>query len=361
MGQQSNLCFWIIIIGIPIGFLCLVSDILFPFIASFIIAYFLHPTISRLHRKGISRTVATLGIMSLFFLIMGLISLLLAPALYNELLMLAAKVPEYITFAQKEVIPKISRFAYDLSPELVHTVTRNIGNFSSYILSFFVKVSTNIINSGATIVNILSLIFITPIVTFYTLRDWKKITASLERLYPPHHSTVIHEQISLIDQTLSGYLRGQLNVCLIMSIFYVTALSIMGLDFSLIIGIISGMLMFIPYVGAFVGLIIGCIICILQYGDLFHLAILLAIYCTGQVLESFFITPRLIGANVGLHPIWVIFGMLAGGSLFGFVGVLLAIPLTAIIGVLVRFSIKQYLASSLFRKNNLHSRTDTPS
>lgn len=358
MCQRSTLFTWILIIGVPILFLCSVSNILFPFIVSFIIAYFLHPTISRIERIGISRPIATLGIMSLFFASMGLIFLFVAPALYSELLMLINKLPEYIHFAQEELVPKLSTLANKISPDLMATVTKNIGNFSSHALTFFLKLSSNILNSGVTLVNILSLIFITPIVTFYTLRDWKKITVSLERLYPPRYATTIHEQILHIDQTLSGYLRGQINVCLILSVFYVLALSLIGIEFSLFVGIISGMLVFIPYVGVMVGLTISCIIAFLQYGDLFHMLLITAIFVIGQVMEGFFITPKLVGDKVGLHPVWIIFGMLAGGSLFGFTGVLLAIPLTAVIGVLVRFSIQQYLASSLFQKNQFQSTPD---
>jgi predicted PurR-regulated permease PerM len=361
MLQRSHLFIWIGIIGVPLLFLCLVHDILFPFVVSFIIAYFLHPTVNRIHRYGISRTIATFGIMSIFFIILGSILVFLLPALYGELITLATKIPEYITLAKTEFFPKLDKFLDRFSPNLMHKLMDNLGNLSSYLITFLINVSKNIITSGATLVNILSLIFITPVITFYVLRDWNKIMTHIPKLCPPAYTDTIHEQISLIDRTLSGYLRGQIHVCFILSIYYVIGLALIGLDFSLFIGIMSGMLAFIPYVGILVGLATGLVIAFLQYGDLLHLLLVLTVFATGQALEGAVFTPRLVGNQVGLHPVWIIFGLFAGGSLFGFTGILLAIPITAVIGILVRFGISKYLASSLFRKKKTRSKTYAPS
>ena len=348
----------IILISI-IAFLCLISNILFPFVISLIIAYFLHPAVTRLHRLGISRTLATFGIMSVFFISFGALLILLAPTLYNELEMLVTHIPEYFASAKQVVFPKLSNLLHHFSPDTLSQIMTGLSDFSTYFLSFMMNMTKNIWDSGVALINILSLIFITPVVTFYVLRDWKHILECIHTLFPPKYRPAIETQLQRIDETLSGYLRGQIHVCLCLSIFYVISLSLVGLDFALFVGITSGILAFIPYVGVFFGLITSLIIAFFQFGDSFHLLLVLAVFILAQILESMFITPKLVGDKVGLHPVWVIFGMLAGSSLFGFTGLLLAIPVSAVLGVLVRFSREQYLASPLFTTKKRTSKPDT--
>lgn len=344
-----------------LAFLCSISNVLFPFVVSLIIAYFLHPVVTRIHACGISRTLATSFILSLFFIVLGLLTLLLAPSIYHELSTLVTELPGYVTLAKEELLPEISRFLRHFSPDILSQIMTSLSDVSSYFITFLVDVSKNIWNSGMTLLNVLSLIFITPLVTFYILRDWNYIVTTIRRLLPPKYLPTIQEQLSRIDHTLSGYLRGQINVCLCMAVFYTISLFSIGLHFALVVGITSGLLTFIPYIGVVFGLTVSLLIAAFQFSDPLSLGLVIGIFILGQMIEGMFITPKLIGSKIGLHPVWIIFALLAGGSLFGFTGMLLAIPVSAVIGVLIRFSIEQYLASSLFRTKKQTTKPDTSS
>ena len=172
--------------------------------------------------------------------------------------------------------------------------------------------------------------------------------AKINTWLPPAYAPTIREQIRLIDNALSGYIRGQTNVCLLLGTFYAIGLSLVGLDFGLFIGLGTGLLSFIPYVGIMFGLVVGLIVAFFQFGDMTHISIVLGIFVLGQIIEGNFITPKLVGDKVGLHPVWIIFGMLAGAALFNFIGILLAVPVTAMIAVLVRFGLNKYLNSGFY-------------
>ena len=203
--------------------------------------------------------------------------------------------------------------------------------------------------------NLLSLLFITPIVTFYVLRDWDIMMEKISSWLPQKHRSVILEQFRLIDITLAGYIRGQTNVCLLLGTFYAIGLMLVGLDFGFVIGFMTGILSFIPYVGLLVGMSVGLCVAFVQFGGLEgigSIGIVAAIFVVGQVIEGNFVSPKLVGDKVGLHPLWIMFGMLAGAALFGFVGVLISVPMTAVIGVLMRFMLSKYLNSSLYLENS---------
>jgi predicted PurR-regulated permease PerM len=180
------------------------------------------------------------------------------------------------------------------------------------------------------------------------LRDWDDIVARFDRLLPRPYEHVIREQLSIIDDTLAGFIRGQLNVCLLMSIVYGLGLTLVGLKFGIIIGLAAGLLVIVPYVGFLICFLIGMGVAFFQFDSMQDVGMVLAVFVAGQIIESNFVTPKLVGEKVGLHPVWIIFGMLAGASLFGFVGVLLAVPLTAVAGVLIRFATARYLESSYY-------------
>ena len=194
-----------------------------------------------------------------------------------------------------------------------------------------------------------ALILITPVVAFYLLDDWDHIVARVDNLLPRSHADTIRTQVGIINQTLAGFLRGQMNVCLILSTYYAVLLSILGLHFSIVIGISTGMLVIVPYAGWALGAIIGIGVALFQFDSHAHTGAIAGVFLAGQVLEGYFLTPKLVGKKVGLHPVWIIFGMLCGAALFGFVGVLLAVPVTAVLGVLIRFATQHYLLSGYYR------------
>jgi predicted PurR-regulated permease PerM len=198
------------------------------------------------------------------------------------------------------------------------------------------------------IANLLSLFFITPVVTFYLLRDWDRIVAKIDALLPRQHAGVIRAQSREIDTTLAGFARGQATVCLILATYYATALMIAGLPFGLVVGMAAGLLTFIPYLGAIGGFVIAFGIALVNFDGWSGPIAVAAIFAAGQVVEGNVLTPKLVGDRVGLHPVWIIFALLAGGTLFGFLGLLLAVPVSAGIGVLVRFALSRYLASPVY-------------
>ncbi len=289
-----------------------------------------------------------LSITFICFFIYIIMAIILVPLLYEQLISLLNKVPEYINMLNTKVLPSVSSFLSHIDDQTIEGAKSSISNVSGYILSFLTKLVSNIWSSGLAIVNLVSLVFVTPVVTFYMLRDWDKIVKKANSLLPPKYAPVIREQVKEIDRTLSGYIRGQTNVCLLLGTFYAFGLTFAGLEFGFFLGMATGILSVIPYVGMLIGFVFGMIIAFFQFGDWVNIAIVGAVFAAGQVLEGNFITPKLVGDRVGLHPVWIIFGMLAGAALFGFVGILLAVPLTAIIGVLIKFVLQEYLKSPIY-------------
>jgi predicted PurR-regulated permease PerM len=348
MSFRDKLLLWVVGITLLILFIYNISSILLPFIVAMIFSYILNPSADRLQKLGVSRALATSIIIGLFFTTLIAIIALLAPLIYNQAIDLTKKIPEYLQLANDRLLPTFNSYLNEIAPEAAEKAMASISEFSTYIFNFLGKMMANIWQSGIAVVNILSLLFVTPVVTFYVLRDWGKIIDKIDSLLPPKYAPTIQEQFKEINRTLEGYLRGQIHVCMLLGTYYAIGLSLAGLDFGFVIGMATGILSFIPYVGMLFGFALGVILAIFQFGDWFHVSIIVAVFLSGQFLEGNFITPKLVGDKVGLHPVWIIFGMLAGAAMFGFIGILLAVPITAIIGVLIRFGLKKYFNSSLF-------------
>ena len=348
MTTKDKLLFWVVGFSLLGGFLYMVSDILLPFVVAMIVAYFLDPAADKLEDVGFSRSMATLTITSIFFLIVISVVVLIAPVLYDQLLSMLKQIPSYISMFNEKLLPKFSILLEQIDPNAIEKAQESVSEVSKIIFSFITKLIGNIWSSGLAVVNILSLLFVTPIVTFYMLRDWDKLVIKVRGWLPSDNKRVIIQQAKEVDKTLSGYIRGQTNVCLLLGAFYGIGLSLVGLDFGLFIGLATGILSFIPYVGLLFGFVLGMVIAILQFGNAVDVSIVASIFVIGQVVEGNFITPKLVGDKVGLHPVWIIFGMMAGASMFGFLGILVAIPVTAVIGVFVRFFLAQYLKSSFY-------------
>ena len=232
-----------------------------------------------------------------------------------------------------------------------HQLQASLSEYSGTVVKVAASLIASAFQSGFAIINALSLILITPVVAFYLIHDWHSITEKLDSLLPRAHANTIREQICIIDQTLAGFVRGQVNVCLIMGLFYGIGLTIVGLKFGIIIGLITGFLAIIPYVGFMFGFIIGLAVAFFQFGSYHPIFLVAGVFIIGQIIEGNVITPKLVGEKVGLHEVWIIFGLLSGAALFGFVGVLLAVPVTAIIGVLIRFAMQRYLQSHFYSGN----------
>jgi predicted PurR-regulated permease PerM len=330
------------------AFLFAIKSILLPFVLGILTAYFLDPAADRLERLKLSRTTATSIITACFFITVGLLCLLIVPLIGEQFSGLLSSLPGYAAQFEQEIAPEIQAFIGMLPADQMDRAKEAVANFSGVMVKWLTDVAGNLFASGMAFINLLSLMLITPLVTFYLLRDWDKVVSHVDNLLPRKHEHTIREQLVIIDNTLAGFIRGQLNVCFILAAFYAIGLSVVGLKFGIVIGLITGLLAIVPYLGFALGFITGMAVAFFQFGDFGAMIAVLVVFMIGQVLESYILTPKLVGEKVGLHPVWIIFAMLAGGALFGFVGVLLAIPVAAILGVLLRFGTERYLESRYY-------------
>lgn len=348
MTTTRKIQFWILGTLAFFVFLYLVRSILLPFVVGMGVAYFLDPIVDRLEARKLSRLSATLIVLAFFFAIAGAIGAFLLPILYQQTIELAHNIPDYLIALREEYAPLVQSWLARIDPNPLGQVQQSVNGFSDKIPAMLTGILENIWQSGRAVISLLSLLFITPIVAFYLLRDFDILVTHIDRLLPRDHADTIREQMRRIDQTLSGYVRGQFTVCLVLAAAYAIALSLIGLDYAALIGISAGLLAFLPYVGVLFGMAASLAIAFYQFDDPARIGMVAGVFLIAQFLEGNFITPRVIGGRVNLHPAWLIFGLLAGGALFGFVGLLLAVPVTAILGVLARFATEQYTKSALY-------------
>ncbi len=335
---------WLLLLVAFFGFIYLIKGILLPFVVGILTAYFLDPAADRLEKWGFSRTMATTVIMICFFAVIIVAVIALLPLLLQQMGQLLLELPEY--YHQLEIL--LQQHIAKLPSDISLATFADMGQIGDKLLTVAQEFLLQILQSGMVLLHIVSLLIITPVVAFYLLRDWDYIVIRIKQLLPRDYADIIITQWQEIDKTLAGFIRGQLNVMLILGIFYAVGLSIIGLKFALVVGFLSGVLIIIPYLGTFISGLLAIAIAYVQFTDWWSISLVGGYFVVGQMLEGYFLTPKLVGEKVGLHPVWVIFGMLAGGALFGFVGVLIALPVTAVIGVLVRFAVECYLQSSLY-------------
>lgn len=357
MSREQRIFAWLAVL-VAAGLLIeILSDVLLPFVVGIGIAYLFDPVADRLQRMGLSRTLATTLILASFFVVVALILLLMIPALHRQISAAIRLIPNTVDAVQHLLEPILSQMQSELSPDSVKEIKSTIGDFAGTAFKWLSGLAGKLLSGGLAFLNLLSLILITPLVAFYLLRDWDDIVAKVDNWLPRDAAPNIREQVRKIDDTLAGFLRGQGLVCASLAVFYAAGLTILGLKAGLLIGVAAGLLAVIPYVGATVGMLIGVGMAFAQFQqDWIQIVSVAAVFLVGQTLEGYFLTPRLVGGRVGLSPIWIIFAMLAGGALFGFTGVLLALPAAAIVGVLVRFGIEQYLESDLYHGHGHNER-----
>lgn len=353
--ENSHWRIWLVVIALLFGFIFLIKSILLPFVVGILTAYFLDPAADKLEKWGASRAMATTIITIGFFVSVVLVLVLIVPVVLDQLSGLLSSLPQYVDEWQLRYGAQLQEWIDHIGPEQFAAVKSSISNISGTLLGMIGNFLGSVLQSGFAVVNLLSLIFITPVVAFYLLKDWDHITARIDLLLPRRYAPVIREQIEAVDNTLAGFIRGQTNVCLFLATFYSIGLSLTGVKFGIIIGIITGFLAILPYVGIAFGFTLGISVAFFQFADSHDILYVVLVFVLGQIIEGNFVTPRLVGEKVGLHPVWIIFGMLAGAALFGFVGILIAVPISAVIGVFVRFILKRYLASDLY-----HSGLVTP-
>ncbi len=324
--------------------LWVLGDVLLPFVLGGAIAYLLDPLADRLEKWGLSRVLATVVITALILLTATVLMLLVLPALIRQaidLVNIAPQLFDNLRGALETRFPGLmdqGATLKDTIPELGDTI-RDKG----------VALLENVVNSAMSLVNIVILVFIVPVVSFYLLIDWDRMVAAIDDLVPLDHAPVVRRLASDIDRTLASFIRGQGLVCLIQGTFYSIALMLAGLNFGLVVGAIAGLISFIPYVGSLVGGGLAIGLAVFQFwGDPVMIALIAGIFFFGQLVEGNILTPKLVGSSVGLHPVWLLLALSIFGALFGFVGMLVAVPVSAMIGVVVRFLVSEYRSGRLY-------------
>ena len=348
MSKEKKVIFWLIGFAAFLASLNALAGMLMPFVAGLAIAYLLDPLADRLESYGSSRTMATTIIVLGFFVFVIFLMFLLIPLLQAQVINLASLLPDLIEKARVYVQPFLERLQADLPPDALDRLKLTAGSYSGEVIKWFSGLVGELWKGGVAFFSLMSLIIITPVVAFYLLRDYDIIIEWVDSYLPRNSRTTITQQFRSIDDAIAGFVRGQASVCFVLVVWYGVTLTIVGLNSGLLVGLGAGIISFIPYIGAGTGLIIGLAIALGQFSDWTPIIFVVLIFIVGQIAESYILTPRLVGDRIGLHPVWIIFSLLAGGALLGFTGVLLAVPGAAITGVLVRFGLTRYRESSLF-------------
>ncbi|HZT28116.1 MAG TPA: AI-2E family transporter [Pseudolabrys sp.] len=348
VALQYQMLFWLAVLAVFVLALWLLSDILLPFVAGLAIAYLLAPFTDRLQKMGVSRLVASLLIITVAVLAFVYLILLVAPIVGGQLSSFIDNIPGYVTKLQgllsdqsRPWVSKLVGAGFNPEKGIGDLVSQGVGWLTAFLKSLW--------SGGRALVSLFSLVVVTPVVAFYLLYDWHRMLRTVDNAVPVNHRDTVRALAREVDAAIAGFVRGQSAVCLILGSFYAVALTISGLNFGLLIGLISGFITFVPYVGSMTGLVLGLGVAIAQFWPHWTpILVVLGIFLVGQFLEGNLLSPKLVGESVGLHPVWVIFALLAFGYLFGFVGLLVAVPMAATIGVLARFGLRRYRESALY-------------
>jgi predicted PurR-regulated permease PerM len=346
MGYGRHFTFWVVTFVVLAAALWLLHDILLPFVAGIALAYVLAPVADRGERLGINRTVAALLIVGIFVVSLISLILLLAPLLMQQGSALISNIPGYVKRVRELVVDlKLPWLDWLGAADSDKTLSDLVGQLATWLLSF----SYSLWTGGKALVSFASVLIVMPVVTFYLIRDWHRMVDRVDSWIPVRQRETVRQLAREIDAAIGGFLRGQFGVCLFLGCYYAVGLMLAGLEFGLLIGLIAGVITFVPYIGSMTGLMIAASVAIAQFWpDWKRITLVIAIFLVGQFIEGNIVSPKFVGERVGLHPVWLIFAMFAFGYLFGFVGLLIAVPLGAAIAVLLRFGLRQYFASPIY-------------
>lgn len=351
MTWQRQAIYWTFVFAIFLGFLYLFSNILLPFVAGMVLAYVLDPLADRLEKLGFSRLTSTVIILLIFLLVFLLGLLIIVPLLGKQMIELISQIPNYIKSLHAVIVSDWIATLNARLPFELNDLQSYIGGFLDDGAQWISRLLSSLLSGGQAVLSLISLLVITPVVAFYLLYDWDRMIKTINDWLPRDHAPVIRKLVAEMSDMIAGFVRGQGLVCLSLGVFYAIALSLTGLNFGLLIGLGIGVISFIPFVGAILGAILSIGVALAQFlpeQNYLIIGVVVAVFVIGQFLEGNILQPRLLGEQVQLHPVWLMFALFAFGSLFGFVGMLVAVPLAACIGVLVRFGIGRYLDSHLY-------------
>ena len=340
--------YWLLCCTLIIIFFWLFGGMLTPFLVSMVIAYALNPLVSQLMRIGLSRPQASAIIIGLFVIVIGCAFIAVGPSIKAEIFSLAQDIPRMVNRIVS-LAPSLTKALDNILPgHHLSNITGSLSDYTAGALLWVVRMTGNVVGGGLALANFFTVVVITPIISFYMLKDWPSILNKTADLVPRIFLPTATYLLQKIDVALAAFARGQVLVCLSLACYYSLGLTFVGLDLSLVIGMSTGFFSFIPYVGFFMGLLVGCIATFVQFSSWLKLVQILMVFGIGAALEGYFLTPKLVGNRVGLHPLWIIFSVFAGGHLGGLSGILIALPSATIINVLIRFSVEQYKKSRFY-------------
>lgn len=351
MAIERKAMFWVGALALACLFLWVFRQVLPPFVAGMALAYFLDPVADRLERLGVSRLVATFAILGLFLVIFVVIVIAIIPTLVVQTSQFIERLPALIGTLEDFVNTNpAARWLASLLPMSANgDVETSISELMRQGTRWSSQILQSVMSGGQALIGVVSFMLISPIVAFYLLWDWDNIVTRVDSWLPRDHVDTIRRLAMQIDQALSGFVRGQVTVALILGTFYAIALTLLGLNFGLLIGIIAGVLNIIPFIGSVAGFIVAVGVALFQFWpDWLWILAIAAVFVAGQVAEGNFLQPVLVGDKVGLHPVWLMFSIIAFSFLFGIAGTLIAVPVAAAVGVVVRFGLTRYLDSPLY-------------
>ena len=350
MRIERQVLFWLGAAVVLVLLIGLLRAIMLPFVAGIVIAYFLNPAADRLTRWGLPRPVASVLIVAAFVCALAALLVFVVPLLLTQAQEFAVSLPEEIA-RLRSLLEGWARVRLGTHyPEFQVGLERASQAISDNWASVAGMLASSLWSQGLALFNFLSLMLVTPLVVFYVLIDWNRMLAKIDSWLPREHAATIRRLAADINDAVSAFIRGQGTVCLVLALYYAMALSAAGLRYGLLVGLGTGLMSFVPFVGWALGLITATTIATVQFWpEVAPILIVVGIFAGAQVLDAGFLSPYIVGSKIGLHPVWLIFSLFVFSYLFGFVGVLVAVPIAAAIGVLVRFALKVYLESDVYR------------
>ena len=330
------------------GFVYMVSETLVPFVTAFIFAYLLQPIIDNNSKRfNLPRGLIAAGVFTVFVSTFIIILIVLLPIIYNQTALLITKIPSYKNNFNVGLNYLLAR-ADTIDPDIANKISDSLQNVVNSVFSVVVAAANNIWDYTLATINFFAIIVLVPVILYYFLRDWPKMLNSVESILPRKEKSKVGEIFSDINNLLSAYIRGQLNICLLLSAYYLIGLNFIGIDLALLLGIIAGFLVVIPFIGALISLFLMLVSCYFSYGVSIHILYVLILFVIAHIIESYILTPKIIGGKIGLHPVWIIFSVFAAGSVFGFIGIVFAIPIAGVIKILLFHMIDYYKSSKIY-------------
>ncbi|PCJ29569.1 MAG: AI-2E family transporter [Rickettsiales bacterium] len=346
---MNKVIFWcasLLLIG---GLMYVLSSTIAPFLVALMFAYLLQPSIeTNCKRFNLGRPIVTFGVFILFLSSFVTVIVLVVPIIFKQFAMFLGKIPQYKDNFEASVTSWSARLN-DIDPELADKVSDSLQSFINTAFSMFASLANHLWHYTLATINFFTFVALMPIILYYFLRDWPKIIKAIESMLPKHGKSKIREIFTSINQLLSAYIRGQLNICLMLALYYIIGLEIIGVDFALLLGVLSGFLIIIPFIGALVSFLLVMVSCYFSFGYGVELLYVTLLFFIGHSVEGYVLAPKIIGDRIGLHPVWIIFAVFACGSLFGILGVMFAIPIAGIVKVFLSHLIGYYKSTQIYK------------